>query len=301
MAPSVPEGRIVNFANGVSLDGKFREPPTHAAHASHVTGLSKRNAYLTKPFGLSFFLVPMGMAVFLTMIGAFGTDEFSLIKSFSYWTISLIGGSFIASLFDFVLTKWPIDNPHLEWLIMFMGVAFFVLFYVWWLNSLFFEQDLSLRTLRRLIIPVIVISAAMTIVHILAAKTPLQTHAQSHLETTHDPGQSKEDAIRPIIYERLEPHLQNAQILAVQSEDHYLKIYTSNGEAMILMRLRDAVHALEGIEGSQVHRSWWVAKSAITDIIRREGRTIFHLSNGLNVPISRRYLKALKDTGWLGD
>jgi DNA-binding LytR/AlgR family response regulator len=69
----------------------------------------------------------------------------------------------------------------------------------------------------------------------------------------------------PKFLERLPLKLRGAEVWAVEAEDHYLRLHTSKGQDLILMRLADAVAELEGIEGAQVHRSWWVARDAITD------------------------------------
>nr|WP_310542508.1 LytTR family DNA-binding domain-containing protein [Phenylobacterium sp.] len=63
---------------------------------------------------------------------------------------------------------------------------------------------------------------------------------------------------------------------------------------LILMRLSDAV-SRTGREGLQVHRSWWVAKGAISHVIR-DGRNLrLKLLNGLEVPVARRAVIRLKD------
>jgi DNA-binding LytR/AlgR family response regulator len=65
------------------------------------------------------------------------------------------------------------------------------------------------------------------------------------------------------------------------------------------MRLSDAIAELEGIEGAQVHRSWWVARNAIADIARTDGRATLTLQDGSQVPVSRTYAKLLREAGWL--
>lgn len=64
------------------------------------------------------------------------------------------------------------------------------------------------------------------------------------------------------------------------------------------MRLSDAIGELEGIEGAQTHRSWWVAKDAVTKTSRGEGRGTLTLKDGTEAPVSRTYAKALRDEGW---
>ncbi len=99
---------------------------------------------------------------------------------------------------------------------------------------------------------------------------------------------------------RLPLHLQDARILALVSEDHYLRVYTDGGNAMILMRLSDAVAELGGKRGAQTHRSWWVARDAVTKAVRGDGKAVLTLSDGTEAPVSRTYYRALSRQGWFG-
>lgn len=86
-------------------------------------------------------------------------------------------------------------------------------------------------------------------------------------------------------------------LLALRSEDHYVRAIGSARETLILIRLRDAVAEL-GDCGIQVHRSWWVARDAIASA-RREGRAAtLVLTNGGEVPVSRDAMPGLRATGW---
>jgi hypothetical protein len=88
-------------------------------------------------------------------------------------------------------------------------------------------------------------------------------------------------------------------LLALEMEDHYLRIHTALGSDLVLCRLGDALAELEGCDGLQVHRSFWVARRAIAGHQRRNGRVTLTLTNGLEVPVSRTYLPAVRDAGWL--
>jgi DNA-binding LytR/AlgR family response regulator len=70
------------------------------------------------------------------------------------------------------------------------------------------------------------------------------------------------------------------------------------GQDLILMRLSDAVSELEGLEGAQTHRSWWVAKDAVTGAERGDGRATLTLKDGSEVPVSRAYARTLRAEGW---
>src|SRR5439155_6984812 len=84
--------------------------------------------------------------------------------------------------------------------------------------------------------------------------------------------------------ERLPLKLRGAEVWAVEAEDHYLRLHTSKGQDLILMRLSDAIAELEGIEGAQVHRSWWVARDAIAEARRGDGRATLTLKDGAEAP-----------------
>jgi hypothetical protein len=99
--------------------------------------------------------------------------------------------------------------------------------------------------------------------------------------------------------ERLPVRLRGAEIWAVEAEDHYLRVHTSAGQDLILLRMADAVAELEGQEGMQVHRSWWVARAGIADARRGDGRATLTLKDGSEAPVSRTYAAELRRRGWV--
>jgi DNA-binding LytR/AlgR family response regulator len=92
--------------------------------------------------------------------------------------------------------------------------------------------------------------------------------------------------------------LAGSTLFAVEAQDHYLRLHTSRGEDLILMRLSDAIAELEGIEGARTHRSWWVARAAVVSAERAEGRATLTLPTGAIAPVSRSYVRPLRDAGW---
>jgi hypothetical protein len=77
-----------------------------------------------------------------------------------------------------------------------------------------------------------------------------------------------------------------AAIVALEAHDHYVKVHSARGHALVRMRLRDAIDAL-GADGVQPHRSWWVAREAIAGVQRESGRPVLVLETGQRVPVSR--------------
>ena len=134
-----------------------------------------------------------------------------------------------------------------------------------------------------LVLTVTAISAAMITLNILAERQGM---------TSAGPQPAK-------FLERLPLKLRGADVWAVEAEDHYLRLHTSKGQDLILMRLSDAIDELEGIEGAQVHRSWWVARDAIAEARRGDGRATLTLKDGAEAPVSRSYARVLRERGWI--
>jgi hypothetical protein len=106
-------------------------------------------------------------------------------------------------------------------------------------------------------------------------------------------GKEGSGSFPPALLSRL-PHRLGDQILALEAEDHYLRVHTTIGSDLVLMRLSDAVAAIEPDLGLQVHRSWWVAQDAICEFMRSNDRVHLKLRNGLLVPVGRTYAAAVR-------
>jgi hypothetical protein len=110
----------------------------------------------------------------------------------------------------------------------------------------------------------------------------------------------KPHANRPArILARLPIHLQSSELYALSAEDHYVRVHTSKGDKIILMRFSDAILETGDVAGLQIHRSWWVAQAAI-DQIKTKGRSAeITLKNMHKAPVSRNALKLVRSMGWL--
>lgn len=98
-----------------------------------------------------------------------------------------------------------------------------------------------------------------------------------------------------IIREKLPLPLRRAPILALSAEDHYLRVHTDRGQALILMSLSQAIDALGEDAGLRIHRSHWVARNAVIDSARKDGGLAVTLANGLTLPASRSGRRLLED------
>lgn len=80
------------------------------------------------------------------------------------------------------------------------------------------------------------------------------------------------------------------QIISLSMQDHYVRVTTDRGSAMILIRFADAIRELAGHPGAQVHRSHWVASGQAKRILREKGRMAIELVDGRRLPVSRPHL-----------
>lgn len=228
--------------------------------------------------------------VVLALSGAFGSDGAPLWLRFAYWIPLMIAGGLWGHLCSLLVQRW-IDMDERPWLAVLaltLTISGPLSVVVWFVTGLVFGGRLMpLAALPYMLGPVATVTAAITAINVfLARAAPVQTHAAvAGAEPARFLG-------------RLPPRLRGATIRAVQGEDHYLRIHTDRGSDLILMRLSDALAELEGLEGAQTHRSWWVAKDAVRDVDRGDGRAVLTLEGGLTAPVSRRYAKALREAGW---
>ena len=112
------------------------------------------------------------------------------------------------------------------------------------------------------------------------------------------PSRPSSKAPAPPLLDRL-PERLGRNLLHLHMQDHYVEVHTDAGSDLLLLRFRDALREVEGIDGAQVHRSHWVARAAVAGVERRNGRIALRLANGSRVPVSRSFAPALRDRRWL--
>ena len=107
-------------------------------------------------------------------------------------------------------------------------------------------------------------------------------------------------AAEPPILSRL-PAAKRGALVRLSMQDHYVEIVTEAGAEMALLRLSDAIAEAAPEPGLQVHRSHWVARSALRGHRRDRARLWLRLSDGTEIPVARARVAALETAGWLSD
>jgi len=128
---------------------------------------------------------------------------------------------------------------------------------------------------------------------------PSQFSASSEIRPQEPEAENLEKAEAPPALLKRLPLGFPSPIYALGVEDHYVRVYAKNCTEMVLLRLRDAIAEMDGVDGMQVHRSWWVARAVISSS-KRDGRNYkLVLHNDMEIPVSRSYAGRLKQANWL--
>ena len=104
---------------------------------------------------------------------------------------------------------------------------------------------------------------------------------------------AKEDAEQRTPFLKRLPRTARGEIIFLKTENHYVQVYTTAGSSRLLLRFTDAIAEL-GDLGMQVHRSYWVARENVLEVVKRDNRTLLRLTGDHEVPVSRTHVPAVK-------
>ena len=236
------------------------------------------------------FVALVAIGAFLASIGAF--DSRGGYTSYLYWIIVMVGGGVIGALIEPMLWRipWLAERPWRLMAAQAVGMTPWIAVFVWLVSGLWFGEGLAPWRWFALLTPVFIIDVGVVVMAWLIRRGVAGVAAPV----------VREDAPPPAMREKLPPKLARAALVAVEAEDHYLRVHTDAGAALILMRLTDALAALEGRAGFRTHRSWWVARDAVEQARFARGRGELTLAGGLKVPVSRAYAAQVRAVDWAG-
>jgi hypothetical protein len=239
-------------------------------------------AWLRGPFGLS-----MASATVLGLVGAFGSADAPFWpRMLSFWAFGFFAGLGVTFVvWASLKIRWLQSRPAIRRLAIGLVMIPVIGGWIWVVMGVLFLHGPKLSMLPMTLGYSAIMSAVMTALSwaIYGRRPPIAA-----IEVRPDK-----------FLERLPFRLRDAELYAVEAEDHYLRVRTSKGSELILMRLSDALTELEGVEGAQTHRSWWVAKAGIADAKRADGRATLVLKDGSEAPVSRTHARTLREAGWL--
>lgn len=231
------------------------------------------------------------IGLFMGALGPYGTGVLPPRQAYAYWILCIVGGGLIGILIDEtagrragvfwrrLLATTVLMTPPTTLLVMGAGylVAGGVLIPArYW--PLLWQVFL-------ICIPVMAIRA------LVWRRPPAVVETRVVVEP---PLPEAEAAFR----RRLSARRRTARLIAIEADDHYLKVHTDAGTEMITLRLALALDELSGAHGFQTHRSWWVAAEAVEGVRWRRGGGELRLAGGLVAPVSRTHAPTVKAAGW---
>ncbi|WBQ10031.1 LytTR family transcriptional regulator [Hyphomonadaceae bacterium ML37] len=237
------------------------------------------------------------IGTFLAVLGPYGTQVFGWPLVWVYWTGLILLGGISGDLGVRLVRRLRPHGPDGIW---FAGAAVFLTVPV---TAMVFTIDAVRRGapvwshLPLLGVFVLVIAAAMTGISYVRHRQTRMIAAGAQAADA-DAGAAAPACASAALIDKLPVRLRRAAILSMSAEDHYLRVRTDAGETLILMRLSDAAAACAALDGARTHRSWWVARAAVADARKGDGRGVLILTDGTEVPVSRSYYPALKEAGW---
>lgn len=231
-------------------------------------------------------LICIGLALVCSFLGVYDTDSMNLLVRFTFWTVIMcIGGLTVALVEPLVFGKFlKSHRPVVQILTISAIISIPITVFILGLNTNF-EFDVTLKNWviqfgGVFLISIIVVAGRYLIGLFFNQQPPIATTLPD------DPLQK--------FLDRLPLKFRTSTLYAVSSEGHYLRAYTDKGSTLILMRISDAIKELDGVQGLQIHRSWWVAREGVSETQKLNGRRLLVLKSGETAPVSRSYLSALK-------
>ncbi|RMB04934.1 LytTR family transcriptional regulator [Eilatimonas milleporae] len=248
---------------------------------------------------LAFF--PVAAGTLLAMSGLYGTDSLGWPLVWLYWVVLLsLGVWFGMGIRQQLISALPRRTP---WAVHWLAVSLTLTVPMTGLVALAQTAigfPVSPEMLANFAFKVFVVVLGVTGTRLLAIGT-LPVSDREVMTELAPTGAITEDitgTVPPRFARRLPPKLRGATIWALSAEDHYVRVYTSKGDDLVLIRLTDAIDEMAGVEGLRTHRSWWVAQSGIDTAQRRTQGSVIVLKNGVKAPVARSRIPAIQAQGW---
>jgi DNA-binding LytR/AlgR family response regulator len=276
----------------------------NAVHVSPVATAKAPPATAKASFGVRHrrgFVTAFIIGILLTLVGALQTNEIPFWPRLAYWEILMMTGALIGLGVSESIQIWGglQTRKWIEMPVIALLIALPLTMMVVGTSSMFFDmRPPEFIPLAVMFGITFIISLMMTALNymmqgtaVVASKAPPPLpYQQSDIP----------DKLVNRFTDRLPLPMRGRWVIALQAEDHYLRVHLDDGRStLILMRLSDAVAELPTGTGAQTHRSWWVAKDAVRAVVKSDGRAMLTLTAPLEAPVSRSFYKALNDAGWL--
>ncbi|MEM9838870.1 MAG: LytTR family DNA-binding domain-containing protein [Pseudomonadota bacterium] len=236
--------------------------------------------------GVRRLLVYAAIITLLIISGPFGTiRDLGLLERSVYWTLAIGAGVVGAQAHDRFLRPLWIRNrlTRVATATGLLAITLAALAMVLGLEA-FFRNPIPPQYILALGLSVGGVAFAIWAIVTLAA--PKQRQSETHHPAFLD------------FQKKWPGELQAARLSAMTAEDHFVRIFTDRGEALLSGKFSDALRAVEHLDGAQVHRSWWVADQSVQTLDRTAGKWRLRIECGPEVPVSRKFRPDVRAWRW---
>jgi len=252
------------------------DPERAVIHPSPSSALRELRTHLCQP---RVVLALLGVGTILALVGPFGTaNVLSWMPRISYWLVVPTLTYAIGYLLNSVV--WSRLHAHLPRIPAIAASALLVGLVI---AGAVFGLNLLIFGLRPSGFDFATLFGISTLVSLLIELLPRETTPQN---------------ASPAILDRL-PLDKRGALISLSVEDHYVRIRTTRGEEMVLLRLSDAIREAAPTPGLRVHRSHWVATAQVTAANRKGDGAVLSMAQGGDIPVSRSHMPAIRDAGLL--
>ena len=230
----------------------------------------------------------------LAVLGPYGTAEDPALPRSLFWLGTVTLGGVIGIGLDAVLQHW-LTQPWWRALIVSVAMTPPVTVIVLQAMNLLLQHEHALMSSFTL---QLTWRVAIICLVVTGLRTLVQRRPEPVVETRTviaPPLPEAEAKLRS----RLSARRRSARLIALEADDHYVRVHTDSGIELLTLRFSDALEELCNAHGYRVHRSWWVAADAIRSARWRRGSGTLELEDGSMVPISRSGAPLLRAAGWL--
>lgn len=227
----------------------------------------------------------VGVAAVLGVAGPFGSDDrLPLVARLVYWLAVVVLTYGVGSLVDALVGRRATHAAFWQRVTLTaFGAGIAVSLLVMVINYITFAWWPDWADMVTFLVPTFLIAAIVTTVLAVVRK---QAAPQN---TAPAPAR---------ILTRL-PLNKRGALIALSVEDHYVRIQTTGGEGLVLLRLSDAMLEVGDVRGAQVHRSHWAAFDHVASARRLGDRAVLTMLNGSDIPVSRAHVPTIKEAGLL--
>ncbi|WP_070796020.1 LytTR family DNA-binding domain-containing protein [Thalassotalea crassostreae] len=254
---------------------------------------------------ISSLFISICVGLFIGYLAPFGMGQLSIWISIGYWVSTCIIGYFIYAPSMHFVDILLQDSINIRWHRVAVGTllgSFLMGFTVPVCTWLFFNMPINYQVQFFQVFPkAVVIGGAISIItmmrdHIKQQQQELELKELEAKNSQLLPNNLENEKLAHLMEQV--PLEKRGDLLCLEMADHYLKIYTDKGNHLLLMRFKDAMNLLANYPGMQTHRSWWVAKEAVTHVKKENRKISLVLTNDIEVPVSRTYQDSIKQAGF---